>query len=130
MLTSHKAAKHGILGLMRSLEQTHPSMFNIRVNAVTPHAVKTSMIDGYEAAWHEHGVPICSVDDIANIFRSLSVGRNQNGASYNGRTIFATGNQAFDIEETAERSRDSWLGPVPTETLRRSAEAHYGFFFD
>jgi NAD(P)-dependent dehydrogenase (short-subunit alcohol dehydrogenase family) len=67
----YQAAKHGVLGLMRSLRGWAPEVFGVRVNSVCPWMTLTGMVSGIEAGWREAGLPMNEPIDIARVVVGL-----------------------------------------------------------
>lgn len=68
-LPVYSSAKHGVVGLMRSLRCTliKAEPTRIRTNAILPWMTKTRMVKGVERGWAEAGLPTNEPMDVARI---------------------------------------------------------------
>lgn len=73
-LTVYSAAKHGVLGLMRSLRRTlcNASPHAVRTNAICPWYTETRLVHGVRESWDEAGLPKNSPLDVAKIIAGES----------------------------------------------------------
>jgi NAD(P)-dependent dehydrogenase (short-subunit alcohol dehydrogenase family) len=103
----YNAAKHGVLGLVRSLRdqlevETHGG---IRINLVAPAFVQTQFTAHVLHLWQRENLPINQPIDIANAL--LFLGLNP---AYHGRAIYSAGGKYAEIEGPIEKTRNVWLG--------------------
>ena len=63
----YTATKHAVVGLVRSVA-VNCAGDGIRVNALCPGFTDTTMIDGIREMLHQGGMPLVSVDDVADAF--------------------------------------------------------------
>ncbi|KAG6991427.1 tRNA (uracil-O(2)-)-methyltransferase [Physcia stellaris] len=106
-----QAAKHGILGLMRSLRHYLPPTTGIRINAIVPLATGTGMVPpAIQTGFSNIGVPVNTPAQVAAITLGLlagsHVGRNgaytaqiglgPEGGPCNGLTVYVQGEGVGD----------------------------------
>ncbi|KAF4551196.1 Short chain dehydrogenase-like protein 39 [Elsinoe fawcettii] len=74
-LPVYSAAKHGVVGLMRSLRITlmKPPFGRIRTNAILPWMTRTRMVRGVEKSWAAAGLPTNEPMDVAKIMAGKSL---------------------------------------------------------
>jgi NAD(P)-dependent dehydrogenase (short-subunit alcohol dehydrogenase family) len=71
-LQLYQAAKHGVLGLMRSLRTTSLTAFHrLRVNAVCPGVTRTPMTKSFAHVWATQGLPINESEHVAQLIVAL-----------------------------------------------------------
>ncbi|CAK7236797.1 hypothetical protein SCUCBS95973_009731 [Sporothrix curviconia] len=105
-LPLYGVAKHGVLGLMRSLrDDIAAEPTNIRVNLVAPSFVDTPFTAHALATWKKNNLPINQASDIAKALLFLALNQE-----YNGRSIYVTGGIFAEIEGPIEATRPTWLG--------------------
>lgn len=106
-------AKHGVLGLMRMLQDPlSKASPKIRTNAICPWATKTHMFEGNEEQWTAAGLPANSPDDVARIVVGVLA-----DSKVSGGTIYIEGGRAWDIEAGLLKTRPQWLGERQTADL-------------
>ncbi|KKK24443.1 hypothetical protein ARAM_006071 [Aspergillus rambellii] len=105
------AAKHGVLGLMRSLRCSLPQTHGISVSAVCPWMSATSMVDDIEGPWQRAGLPVNQPAEVAQII----VGLAALGEEGNGKSIYVEGGRGWDIETGLEQTRNQWMGQKQSE---------------
>ncbi|OAP56326.1 hypothetical protein AYL99_09505 [Fonsecaea erecta] len=113
----YQATKHGILGLMRSLRLYLPPTMGIRVNAICPWMVPTTMTAGIEASWRAAGLPINETDDVAKIVAGVACDEQQNGKAF-----YIEGGRAWEIEDNINRLEPQWLGEEQAKSLAKGQE--------
>jgi NAD(P)-dependent dehydrogenase (short-subunit alcohol dehydrogenase family) len=141
----YQAAKHGILGLMRSLRLSVPHAYpGLRLNAVCPSMTLTGMVAGIKDRWMAIGAPVNQPIDVANVIAGIAVsgpgreaikydesqsaarrmGRNAGGTNWddqskglNGRAIYVAGGEGWDVEEGLDKTEFLWLGQGPSGDL-------------
>lgn len=74
-LAVYSAAKHGVIGLMRSLRRTliAAEPIAIRTNAILPWMTKTRLCHGIEDNWAEAGLPSNEPIDVARIIAGMTI---------------------------------------------------------
>ncbi|KAF4334056.1 NADPH-dependent beta-ketoacyl reductase (rhlG) [Fusarium beomiforme] len=112
-LFAYSSAKHGIIGLMRSLRAIAPDKFNVRINAVCPWATDTQLIDGVRSIWAKHHLPLNTPDDVGQFIAQLAADKK-----LNGKSVLVAGGRGFDTEEGIDRTMSEWFGPETEEFLR------------
>ncbi|ETN46265.1 uncharacterized protein HMPREF1541_00449 [Cyphellophora europaea CBS 101466] len=119
-LFAYQAAKHGVIGIMRSLRLYLPKAFkvNIRVNTVCPSATNTQMIAGIKGTWDDSAIKINSVEDVGNIIVAIcAAGKGSQSVWYDGVNSQGTrrrrnrGGMDWDDDEREARgmSGRSWV---------------------
>jgi NAD(P)-dependent dehydrogenase (short-subunit alcohol dehydrogenase family) len=116
-LFCYTAAKHGVLGLLRSLRPYLPKTHNIRVNAICPWMTDTVMVDGIRDAWVKEGLPVNTPAAVGRLIIEVA----GDGKS-NGKAVFAEGGRGWDIEEGINRTEPQWLGENVSRTLAKGQE--------
>ncbi|CAK7199030.1 hypothetical protein SEUCBS139899_001698 [Sporothrix eucalyptigena] len=102
----YNAAKHGVLGLVRSLrDQLAAEPAEIRVNLVAPAFVQTKFTAHVLHLWQRDNLPINQPSDIANALLFLALNKD-----YHGRSIYAAAGKFTEIETSIEQTRATWLG--------------------
>ncbi|KAL4871485.1 hypothetical protein BDV12DRAFT_206229 [Aspergillus spectabilis] len=111
----YQAAKHGVIGLMRSLRLYLPApVHNIRVNCICPWMTTTAMVKGVQEGWVKAGLPINSPMDVARVMAAV-LGDN----GLNGTSMYVEGGRAWEIEGGLDRLESQWLGEEPARSLAR-----------
>lgn len=80
----YQAAKHGVIGLMRSLRKFFPTAYHdmpIRVNCVCPWATETTMTETFQKSWIEAGIPLNTPEDVAKTIVDIAIDKGMNGES-------------------------------------------------
>lgn len=109
----YQAAKHGILGLMRSLRLYLPyQAHRLRVNTVCPWMTDTVLTKGIRDSWIKAGLPVNKPVDVARITVGLMVDPQLNGTS-----MYVEGGRGWEIEANLDRLEPQWLGEEPSRTL-------------
>jgi NAD(P)-dependent dehydrogenase (short-subunit alcohol dehydrogenase family) len=113
----YQATKHGVIGLMRSLRKYFPGLYSdvdIRVNCVCPWATDTGMVQTFQEAWKNEGLPMNTPEGVASMIVGVSVEEKLNGES-----IYVEGNRGWKFEESLHRTQPQWLGESPTSNLAK-----------
>ena len=119
-LFTYQAAKHGVLGLMRSLRLYTPSALGLRVNAICPWMTATALVAGIQDAWYKAELPVNQPIDVAKVI--MNVLRLK---GLNGKAMYVEGGRAWEIEGGIERTmagcggEDGWLGLDQVKELER-----------
>ncbi|KAK4223576.1 hypothetical protein QBC38DRAFT_516659 [Podospora fimiseda] len=117
-LFSYSSAKHGVIGLMRSLRRFTPSQFNgIRVNAICPWATDTQMLGGVKKNWEKENMPMNTPKDVAKMILQCAADE-----TLNGKAVFVGGGRGFDTEEGIDRTLPEWMGKENAEVFLRGQE--------
>ncbi|EXJ82000.1 hypothetical protein A1O1_08068 [Capronia coronata CBS 617.96] len=111
-LFAYSAAKHGIMGLMRSLRPFAPPVYGLRVNAICPWATDTQIFSGVHQAWVDNNLPLNKPSDVAKYI--IQVGADPRT---HGKALFVAGGEAVDIEEGLNRLEPQWLGEKNSRAL-------------
>ncbi|KAF4943563.1 hypothetical protein FGADI_13321 [Fusarium gaditjirri] len=112
-LFAYSAAKHGIIGLMRSLRAMAVAKYNIRINVVCPWATDTQMIDNVRSMWEKHRLPLNAPNDVAQFITQLATDK-----SLSGKSVLVAGGRGFDTEEGIDRTMSEWFGPLTEDFWR------------
>jgi NAD(P)-dependent dehydrogenase (short-subunit alcohol dehydrogenase family) len=112
-LFAYSAAKHGIIGLMRSLRALATAKFNIRINVVCPWATDTQMIDNVRSIWGKHRLPLNAPNDVAQFIAQLATDK-----SLSGKSVLVAGGRGFDTEEGIDKTMSEWFGPLTDDFWR------------
>ena len=100
----YSVTKHGVMGLMRSLRESGSIPSKLRVNSVNPAFVSTAMTASFAKTWRESGMPENTPEYIAEVCMGLAC------QGVNGKAMYVSGNQAWDIEEGLSRTAPDWMG--------------------
>jgi len=113
----YQAAKHGVIGLMRSLRKYFPVTYgniDIRVNCVCPGATDTAMVQTFQEAWKNEGLPMNTPEGVARMIVGVSIEEKLNGES-----IYVEGDRGWAFEERLHHTQPQWLGEVAASNLSR-----------
>jgi NAD(P)-dependent dehydrogenase (short-subunit alcohol dehydrogenase family) len=113
----YQTAKHGVLGLMRSLRFFASTKLGIRVNCVCPWATDTPMIAGAVDSWVSMGHPMNTAIDVAKIVVALGVDK-----TINGKNVFVEGGNGWEIEQKLTDSEPQIYGCEVADRLRKGQE--------
>jgi NAD(P)-dependent dehydrogenase (short-subunit alcohol dehydrogenase family) len=113
----YQAAKHGVMGIMRSTRKYLLPNHGIRVNAVCPWFVATGMVAGIEDGWYKAGLPVNQPADVGKFVVGLAAEKTKNGLA-----LFVGGGKAWDIEEGIDRLQPQWLGEENSKELAKGQE--------
>lgn len=103
-LFAYSTAKHGVIGLMRSLRPWAPVRYGVRINAICPWATDTQLL-GVKNMWVKEKMPMNTPADVGRIIVQCSADKNINGTA-----VFVTGGRFFDTEEGVTRTLPQWMG--------------------
>lgn len=103
-LFAYGAAKHGVVGLMRSLRPWAPLRYGVRVNAICPWATDTQLL-GVKEQWVQEKMPLNTAGDVARCILQCAADQD-----LNGKAVFVTGGRFFDTEEGVDRCLPQWMG--------------------
>ncbi|KAF5239831.1 hypothetical protein FAUST_4716 [Fusarium austroamericanum] len=112
-LYAYSSAKHGIIGLMRSLRGPGVTNFDVRINAVCPWATDTQMIDKVRSFWERNRLPINKPAEVGSLIVQLAADK-----TLNGKSVLVAGGRGFDTEEGIDRTMPEWFGEFTEEFLR------------
>ncbi|OAA54248.1 NAD(P)-binding domain protein [Niveomyces insectorum RCEF 264] len=118
----YNAAKHGVLGFMRSLRNTLPPAAHIRVNVVAPAFVQTKFTQHLLAAWQHAGLPVNQPDQVAPALAYLAL----NGACQ-GQALFVAGGTYTELEGPIDAARAAWMGPANAAWVNRKKALNIKF---
>ncbi|GKU08519.1 unnamed protein product, partial [Fusarium langsethiae] len=112
-LYAYSAAKHGVIGLMRSLRGPAETNFGVRVNAVCPWATDTQMIDNVRTVWEKNHLPLNQPIDVGSFIVQLAADKD-----LRGKSVLVAGGRGFDTEEGIDRTMPEWFGEFAEDFLR------------
>lgn len=116
----YSAAKHGVLGLARSLRETATiEGRGIRVNLVAPAFVNTAFTTNLLPIWQRLNLPINEPDHVANAL--LFSGLNPD---WHGKGIYLAAGTYTELEQPILDTREQWLGKQNTEWVDRRKNHH------
>ncbi|MCJ1314313.1 hypothetical protein MMC25_007994 [Agyrium rufum] len=113
----YQAAKHGVLGLMRSLRPYLPEACNIRVNAICPWMTATQLAAGIEDDWYAAKLPVNQPVDVAKV--NVDVTRMK---GLHGKAFYIEGGRAWEVEDIINRLEPQWLGEKQSRDLQRGQD--------
>ncbi|KAH7367041.1 hypothetical protein B0T11DRAFT_315576 [Plectosphaerella cucumerina] len=117
-LFAYGSAKHGVVGLMRSLRQWAPAKYGVRVNTICPWATDTQLMDQVRAKWVEEGLPINTTEKVGKLIVQCACDKD-----LNGRAVLVGGGRGFDMEEGLDRTLPQWMGAELYKDFHRGQEA-------
>ncbi|KAM5353730.1 hypothetical protein ACJ41O_000380 [Fusarium nematophilum] len=104
LIPAYTAAKHGVVGLMRSM-RANTENFNITVNVVAPWMAESNlMVDRHKQILKENNVEITRPGEIGKAMAYLACG------GHNGKTIFVARNSFTELEGRISELEPQWLG--------------------
>jgi len=110
----YTAAKHGCLGLMRSIRNSAPN-FNVTVNLVSPWIVNTTWLTPpLQALLDTHGIPVTDMNNVARAVAHIAT------SDWNGKSLYVAGEKFIELEDGIDKSRKDWLGPEFDELAGRN----------
>ncbi|KAK0111606.1 hypothetical protein ONS95_001953 [Cadophora gregata] len=71
---AYTAAKHGVIGLLRSLRPYLPTTHHIRTNAICPWMTDTAMVLGIRDAWLAASLPVNTPESVARVIVETALG--------------------------------------------------------
>jgi len=148
----YQTAKHGVMGLMRSLRTTSLTVFHrLRVNAVCPGVTRTPMTKPFSHAWAAHGFAINEPEHVAEVMVALcaagpgcncllapaeealagkgpaSVAQamkrwNVESDGVHGRAMAIDGGKSWEVEQGLELTRPIWMSEESANLLIKGQE--------
>lgn len=106
----YNAAKHGVLGLVRSLRDTLAQEGLVRASVVAPSFVQTPFTAHLIHLWKREGLPINQPEDVAYAIVFLALNKD-----YHGKSIYVANGVYTELEGSILESRPIWLGEQNTE---------------
>ncbi|KAL9617881.1 MAG: hypothetical protein Q9160_007369 [Pyrenula sp. 1 TL-2023] len=116
-LFMYQAAKHGVLGLLRSTRKILYERDHIRVNAICPGITDTPMSAPFIDTFKQPGLAWQSAEDVARVILGLLT-----STDVTGKAFYVEGTSAWEFEDGFYQSMPQWLGEQPTRMLRANAE--------
>ncbi|KEZ42024.1 Uncharacterized protein SAPIO_CDS6426 [Scedosporium apiospermum] len=116
-LFAYSPAKHGVIGLMRSLRPWAPVKYNIRANAICPWATDTQILGAVKEKWVQEKMPLNTPEDVARFIVQCAADKVLNGAA-----VFVSGGRGFDTEEGINRTLPQWMGEQNAVEFLRGQE--------
>jgi len=115
-LAVYSTAKHGVIGLMRSLRMTliESPGGGIRTNAICPWMTRTRLVSGVEEAWAKANLPTNEPEDVAMVIAGVMADSMLNGAS-----LYIEGGRAWDVEPGIDGLMPTWMGEKRCAEWRR-----------
>ncbi|KIW17995.1 hypothetical protein PV08_02281 [Exophiala spinifera] len=114
----YQAAKHGVIGLMRSLRSFKPIASKIRINCVCPSMTLTGMVEGIKEAWTSAGLPINTPEDVARMIVHIAA-----DSELSGGAVYVEGGNGWEIEQRLDKTQPLWLGERLSKQLNQSVIA-------
>lgn len=116
-LFAYSPAKHGVIGLMRSLRPWAPIKYNVRANAICPWATDTQILGAVKEKWVQEKMPMNTPEDVARFIVQCAADKVLNGAA-----VFVSGGRGFDTEEGINRTLPLWMGEQNAAEFLRGQE--------
>lgn len=105
----YNAAKHGVIGLVRSLRDTLKQEDLVRANVVAPWFTLTPFTAKVAGVWQEKGLPVNTPEEVARALVYLGLNRD-----YHGKSLYVSNGKYTELEEGVQASRNVWLGEQNT----------------
>lgn len=109
----YHAAKHGVLGFLRSMRNIE----GIRINCICPGVTETPMTTTFFETFREEG-HVQTADDCARFYIGVA-----NNPSMNGKAIYVENGKGWEFESGLRKTMPTWLGEEPTLMLRDNMKA-------
>ncbi|KAI5776953.1 hypothetical protein EDC01DRAFT_636251 [Geopyxis carbonaria] len=116
----YTAAKHGVLGLMRSLRAPAAEDWGVRVNVVAPWFTKTPMAATLGPKWGDR--PANTPEGVARALVYAAVSEGGNGNAY-----WVGGDEVVEMEKAIRGRRDVWLGEKMAQEVNGGQKALGGW---
>ncbi|CAH0025084.1 unnamed protein product [Clonostachys rhizophaga] len=119
LIPAYNAAKHGVVGLMRSLRAT-TEKFNITVNVVAPWMAESNLIqDQIRQVLKENHVEITNAGKVGKAMAYLAC------RGLNGKTVFVGRNHFTELEDKISELEPQWLGRENSKAWRATNQSNY-----
>ena len=105
----YNAAKHGVIGLVRSLRDTLREEGLVRANVVAPWFTLTPFTAEVAGLWQANGLPVNTPEDVARAIAFLAL-----NVEYHGKSLFVSNGKYTELEDNVQSSRNTWLGEQNT----------------
>lgn len=116
----YSPAKHGVMGLFRSIRRNLYCLHGIRVNILCPSLIRTAMASKVEHIWEERGLPINTakeVGDVAINFTALP--KQKDGEIHTNLAVYVEGGKAWEFESVLHELDNQWL----SENMSKNCKA-------
>lgn len=119
----YNAAKHGVLGLVRSLRDSLKEEGLIRTNVVAPSFTATPFTKNLIHFWKREGLPINEPVDVARAIIFLAV-----NPEYHGKSLYVAAGTYTELEGPYLATQEQWLGKQNTAwvNLRKTKNLKMG----
>ncbi|KAJ9145143.1 NAD(P)-binding protein [Pleurostoma richardsiae] len=119
----YNAAKHGVLGLVRSLRDSLKEEGLIRANVVAPSFTATPFTKNLIHFWRREGLPINEPEQIARAILFLAV-----NPDYHGKSLYVAAGTYTELEGPILATQEQWLGKQNTAwvNLRKTKNLKMG----
>ena len=119
-LPIYSAAKHGVVGFMRSVKRAC-AKDNIAINCVAPWMTDTRLVyPALRKILAEANIPVQPTEAVA-----LAMGYSVAKEGWMGKTIYVAAGTYTEIEEPILRQEKEWLGVENVAMFRRGQELDY-----
>jgi NAD(P)-dependent dehydrogenase (short-subunit alcohol dehydrogenase family) len=106
----YQPAKHGVMGLFRSIRKNLDTVHGIRVNIVCPSLISTGMASKIQHVWVEKGLPINSADQVAQYMATLTAQSKFEGARQTSLAVYVEGGKGWEFESELDKLDSQWMG--------------------
>lgn len=119
----YNAAKHGVIGLVRSLRDTLAAEGLVRVNVVAPWFTLTPFTAKVAGIWQQAGLPQNTPLDVSKAIAFLAL-----NSEYHGKSLYVADGKFTELEGPVQAARDQWLGKQNTAWVdqRKAANIRMG----
>ena len=115
-LPLYSAAKHGIIGLMRSLRHVVADS-PVHVGAIAPGGTETALFPARAVdAFRAQGIPVNTASAVASAAIYLAT-----NPATNGHAMTVMGGRYTEVEDAITRTQEQWYGAYNTDMARRAA---------
>jgi NAD(P)-dependent dehydrogenase (short-subunit alcohol dehydrogenase family) len=119
----YQPAKHGVMGLFRSIRRNLNTLYCIRVNIMCPSLISTGMASKIQHVWEEKGLPINSAKQIADYIATLTALPQHDGKNQNALAVYVEGGVGWEFESELDRLDNQWLSEEMSISCKKIDEA-------
>ncbi|KAH6975713.1 hypothetical protein EDB80DRAFT_308670 [Ilyonectria destructans] len=119
MIPAYTAAKHGVVGIMRSM-RANSERFNITVNVVAPWMAESGLLtDHHRRILEENRVEVTQAEMVGKAMAYLACG------GLNGKALFVARNTFTELEEGISELEPNWLGEKNSAAWRATNRSSF-----
>lgn len=119
----YQPAKHGVMGLFRSIRKNLLAGDGIRTNIICPSLISTGMSSRIQPAWERQGLPLQNADQVAEYVLTLTAQPRQvDGQPMSGLAVCVEGGKGWEFETELEKTSPQWLGADMARDQKRMVD--------